>query len=495
MNAMPTPRRGGGCHTIGMKGGMPEDSPYLTVVVASRNDDHGGNLLRRMQIFVDGLFEQCRRHHLDAELILVEWNPPPDRPRLAQALRWPADPAPCTVRIIEVPPEVHARFRHSQSLPLFQMIAKNVGIRHARGRFVLSTNIDILFSDGLMARLARRDLTEDRMYRVDRYDVREDVPVERPVAQKLAYCEKNTIRINKREGTYDLITRRLDRIYTPRALVLLRALSVTLLLPVMVPHLYRLQKKHRPLRGVRSFIRLRRRRVRHRPFAVSNILPVTALWLPFLSLIRRIKRSWKRRRPFRGLRRFIGLQRRRLGGGLLATVLIALKIAGAGLKLYLRWVGASWRAAVFEFRRGRLHTNACGDFTLLAQERWFDLGGYAEFEMYSFHIDSLLCHAAACSGLREEVFKDPARIYHVEHSEGSGFTRDGQDVLWARMKSSGIPRLGDREFWDMVMVMRRGRRPGRFNDECWGLAEHDLPDTDPLADGANSLMPRPVRLG
>lgn len=408
---------------------MPEDSPYLTVVAASRNDDHGGNLLRRMQIFVDGLFEQCRRHHLDAELILVEWNPPPGRTRLAQALRWPADPAPCTVRIVEVPPEVHARFRHSENLPLFQMMAKNVGIRRARGRFVLSTNIDILFSDGLMARLARRDLTEDRMYRIDRYDVREDVPVEVPVTQKLAYCRKNTIRINRREGTYDLITRRLDRIYTPRALVLLRALSVTLLLPA----------------GAFPFLRLRK---------------------------------W--RRPFRGLRRFIGLQRRRLGDGLLATVLTALKIAGVGLKMYWRPVRESWRAVAFEFRRGRLHTNACGDFTLLARERWFDVRGYPEFEMYSFHLDSLLCHAAVQSGLREEVFKDPARIYHVEHSEGSGFTPNGQDVLWARMKSSGIPRLVDREFWDMVMAMRRGSRPTIFNDEDWGLAGHNFREIDPL---------------
>lgn len=473
---------------------MPEDSPYLTVVAASRNDDHGGNLLHRMQIFVDGLFEQCRRHHLDAELILVEWNPPPGRTRLAQALRWPADPAPCTVRIVEVPPEVHARFQHSESLPLFQMMAKNVGIRRARGRFVLSTNIDILFSDGLMARLARRDLTEDRIYRIDRYDVREDVPVERPVAQKLAYCEKNTIRINKREGTYDLITRRLDRIYTPRVLVLLRALAVTLLLPVMALLFPRLRKRHRPLSGVRRFMRLRRR-VRRRRFAVPDILPVTALWLPFVSLVRRIKRSGKRRRLLRGMRRFIGLQRRRLGGGFLPTALILLKIAGAGLKLYMRPVRASWRAAAFEFRRGRLHTNACGDFTLLARERWFDLRGYAEFEMYSFHIDSLLCHAAVRDGLREEVLKDPARIYHVEHSEGSGFTPDGQHKLWARMESSGIPSLGDREFWDMVIAMRRGRRPVHFNDEGWGLAGHDLPETDPLADGADSPMSRPVRLG
>src|SRR5207237_808326 len=118
--------------------------PYLSVVVTSRNDDHGQSLLRRMQTFVNALIGQCKRHGLRAELVLVEWNPPADRPRFIEALRWPEDTGPCQVRIIEVPPELHARFRHAENLPLFQMIAKNVGIRRARGRYVLATNIDIL---------------------------------------------------------------------------------------------------------------------------------------------------------------------------------------------------------------------------------------------------------------------------------------------------------------------------------------------------------------
>ena len=52
------------------------EAPYLTLVAASRNDNHGGNTLYRTQIFVDSFLEQCERHQLRAELILVEWNPP-----------------------------------------------------------------------------------------------------------------------------------------------------------------------------------------------------------------------------------------------------------------------------------------------------------------------------------------------------------------------------------------------------------------------------------
>lgn len=183
---------------------MAVEGPLLSVVVTSRNDDHGGSLLRRMQTFVNGLINQCKRHNLHAELVLVEWNPPADRPRFAQALRWPSDPSPCEVRIIEVPPELHARFQHAQSLPLFQMIAKNVGVRRARGQFILATNIDILFSDELIRHITSGQLQSGRMYRIDRYDVMTDVPVDAPVEEQLEYCKNHLIRINARDGTFNL---------------------------------------------------------------------------------------------------------------------------------------------------------------------------------------------------------------------------------------------------------------------------------------------------
>src|SRR5947208_13551885 len=107
---------------------MDDREPMLSVVATSRNDDHGGSLTRRMQTFVNAFISQCQRHDLRAELILVEWNPPADRPRLAEALKWPADPSPCEVRIIEVPETLHRRFKCAEALPLFQMIGKNVGI-------------------------------------------------------------------------------------------------------------------------------------------------------------------------------------------------------------------------------------------------------------------------------------------------------------------------------------------------------------------------------
>jgi hypothetical protein len=183
---------------------VTQEAPYLSVVVTARNDDHGGNLLGRMQVFVDAWINQGKRHNLSSELIIVEWNPPAGRERLAKALRWPDDTGPCEVRIIEVPPEVHARYRQAAALPLYQMIAKNVGIRRARGEFILATNIDIVFSDELVRFLASRRLETGRMYRIDRHDVMSDLPVDGTLDDQLAYCRSHLIRVSAREGVYRL---------------------------------------------------------------------------------------------------------------------------------------------------------------------------------------------------------------------------------------------------------------------------------------------------
>src|SRR6266850_1357293 len=98
---------------------MNQANPYFSLVVTARNDDHGGNLLGRMQAFVNGWLAQARRYGIPSELILVEWNPLADRPRLRDALHWP-ETGPCEVRIIEVPAEVHRRFAYAEALPLYQ---------------------------------------------------------------------------------------------------------------------------------------------------------------------------------------------------------------------------------------------------------------------------------------------------------------------------------------------------------------------------------------
>jgi hypothetical protein len=185
---------------------MRTGEPYLSLVVTARNDDHGGNLLGRMQMFVNGWITQACRYSLASEMIIVEWNPPADRPGLQDKLQWPEDFGPCEVRFLEVPPELHSRYEHAEALPLYQMIAKNVGIRRARGRFILATNIDILFSNELAAFLAERQLDPNRMYRIDRHDSMSDVPAGSPLDAQLEYCRTHLLRVNTREGTFSVLS-------------------------------------------------------------------------------------------------------------------------------------------------------------------------------------------------------------------------------------------------------------------------------------------------
>ena len=180
----------------------PVEPLRLSVIATSRNDDHGGHLLERMQWFVDGIVWNAERRDVSVELILVEWNPPADRPPLLEVLRWPAASSPVKARILTVPREEHRRLLPDGGVPMLQMIAKNVGIRRARGENVLATNIDILLSPELFD-LAISRIGEGTVWRADRVDVHFPfADGTRNVDQALAQCEAHPIRFERRDGIY-----------------------------------------------------------------------------------------------------------------------------------------------------------------------------------------------------------------------------------------------------------------------------------------------------
>ena len=528
---------------------MDDTKPYLSVIVAARNDDHGGNLLRRLQIFVNGLVEQTNRHELPVELILVEWNPPADRPSLAEALQWPADRGFCQIRLIEVPRDLHARYSHAESLPLYQMIAKNVGIRRARGEFILSTNLDILFSDELFRFLAQRTLERDRMYRIDRHDVDASVPADAGVVEQLAYCQTHLLRVNAREGTFR-VTR--DGLRVPSAVDVIPPASGIFLGPgwfqpeqhsgrvfrwagedaevIAEPQsadsrslLFDLE----PGPGVanKPFAlevlsldgeRIGEARIEHRCF-VRFRLPMQPGQQRFRFRVRDGGRKiasdprilnfrvwscgWSSARDGRSLLQVehgsaVWPQRiRSLGAtvGRVAAALVILSRGGVrsgsaariGLPLPRRWLerlqahvesagisiavsGAAHPVASPAY----LHTNGCGDFTLMAQEHWFDLRGYPEFDVFSMNLDSVLCYAAHHGGAREEILSEPMRIYHIEHA--SGWSPEQQARLFERMTQNGVAWLDNHEVLGWAAQMERWNTAMIFNRGNWGLADLEL---------------------
>jgi hypothetical protein len=345
------------------------EAPYLTVVAASRNDDHGGNTLSRTQIFVDSFLEQCERHQIRAELTLVEWNPPGDRAPLAEVISWSHQNAWVDCRVITVPYERHILIRFGRVLPLFQMIAKNVGIRRARGQFILATNIDILFSDQLMARVAKKNFRADRLYRCDRFDVDSTIQKDISLDEKLRFAWGNLIRRNHR------------------------------LAPLAAP-----QIEGAPVEVVLS----------------------TALASGHFDL--------------------------ETEGGSPALV------AKANIPSLC------------------LHLNACGDFTLLHRDAWAKIGGYAEFEMFSFHLDSVSVVAAHLSGFRETWLPPPAVCFHIEHAIGSGFTQENQAPMFERIERQGIGWF-DFNVIEPFLEEMREKRTLEFNTDAWGLRDIPLDET------------------
>jgi hypothetical protein len=541
---------------------MSDNNPYLSLVVTARNDDHGGSLLHRMQAFVNGWIGQCRRHGLSSELIVVDWNPPEDRPPLIDALRWPPDTQPCQVRFIQVPSEVHQRYSHATALPLYQMIAKNVGIRRSRGRFVLVTNIDIIFPDELIGYLAEERLEHGRMYRIDRYDAMSGVPVDGTVDDQLAYCNTHLIRVNTREGTFDLTPDGLRALSaediadpdsgisfgsgwfgveqcSPRqvyrwmgndAEVMIRSRRApasyltfdlepgpsagagplrlkaiddagTVLADAEVRARTTVAVDLSPggnaVGSFRVHIDGGDLAVSHDPrilnlrvFRCECVSRSQAGFKPLAPATPRTGRPWG---PWTKLMQLVTLlaQEEPLHVNLFVPRyvqrLAGLYMAAGGLTGLLRhgmprsqtgWGAPHGARNASSTAHGTtpafLHTNACGDFTLMAREHWMDLRGYPEFDMYSFNIDSVLCYAAHYGGAREEVLKDPLRIYHIEHGTGSGWTPDGQALLFSRLKAKGIPWLEYRELVTWAEQMKRLNSPIIFNRENWGLSELEL---------------------
>ena len=400
---------------------------------------HGGDALRRLQLFVDTLVLLCDRHRLPAELLVVEWNPPAERPPLAEAVRWPKECGSCVIRIVQVSPHVHARLAHADRLPLFQMIAKNVGIRRASGNYVLATNMDVLVSDELVKFVAEQQLDPGSVYRVDRLDVSRDVPDGAPVLERLEWCARNVIRVNRREGTVD-----------PRS-----GSWLTTYREPRLPTRIRNSRRWRLLR-----IALWRATGGRSPRALDALFAyghfvVGSAYTALSSAVAPRSRG-EANRAGSQLRLLWRLTREEGGDGKRSGVLSRLASA----------VGS-------EAARMRLHMNGSGDFTLMSKAAWMRSGGYPELELYSMHLDGLFLYQAYAAGIRERFLPLPA--YHIDHPGGFRPEAAGDEKLESVLARRGLPAIGYEQLMRWFYELHRTGRPIPFNGESWGLADESLP--------------------
>jgi len=528
---------------------MQPRPPYLSVVAAARNDDHGANFLGRLRTFINALVGQAARHSLPTELVLVEWNPPPGKPPLAEVIQWPHDSAPCRIRIITVPPDLHRRYRFPDALPLYQMIAKNVGIRRAEGEFILATNVDILLSDELMEFLAARRLEPGRMYRIDRHDVASDVPPNGSLDEQLAYCRSHLIRVNAREGTFALtpegyraagtvdipgagrevhlgtgwyapeqffgqvfrwIADVAEVAVTPSSAARTIAFEVEpgpgvnfagfqlnlmdssgnmlaqarvegpSLVKFCIPAGLKTFQLHVAGGGRRSLpdartLNARVLRVERTAEGACSGASATPLGL------RAGRRALQIAKAGVGFLRERGNQNqpRRIGLPVPSAVLKRLQIRAEARGLSIDAGRQNTDRQTARIAPADLHTNACGDFTLAHRRHWMELRGYPELDLYSMNIDSLFCYMAHYGGATEQVLSEPMRIYHIEHASGSGWTPEGQRLLFERLSQKGIPWLDFQEVLSCASLMAELRTTMIFNRDDWGLQSYDLIEVTP----------------
>ncbi len=76
-----------------------------------------------------------------------------------------------------------------------------------------------------------------------------------------------------------------------------------------------------------------------------------------------------------------------------------------------------WIQQLPEWGLRELHTNACGDFTLMAARYWKELRGYPrDPTVLALDSDSLVLHAAAALGATECRWPESCRVYKPAHS-------------------------------------------------------------------------------
>lgn len=145
--------------------------PLLTFVKYARNDGYTPDFLDRMQFAANRLASQAEKYGVPIEILVVEWNPPADRPPLSDALLINQSSEFVDVRFIRVPPKEHLLCGLADTKGMHPARALNVGYRRAKGRFVTPKSSDSFLSDQTFEFFASGSLEENNLYRLNRYDI------------------------------------------------------------------------------------------------------------------------------------------------------------------------------------------------------------------------------------------------------------------------------------------------------------------------------------
>lgn len=393
--------------------------PSLSVVATSRNDNHGGRLSQRTSAFIQNLEKLAFELSARVELVLVDWNPPAGAPLLREELGLEEHSSWLTIRYIVVPSEVHRSLGAASDLPLFQMIAKNVGIRRASAEMILATNVDVILSEELFRKVlgsTSRGIVF-RSFRLD-VDVNDSMLDSGDVTPE--YCSNHWSTANGR-----------SRSFSARSL----------------------QRRFRISRKLaHSLVRF-----------ASVVPPRIAILLRFL--------AWGTAGPSRIIKRGgfrpISADENMQEATSRNESPSYFQLAVSGVTQFLSQVRSEWR-------NPSPFTNAAGDFTLMHKDTWAQLQGYPEWPIYSWHLDSLLLWKARRMGIKEKIFGFGKPHFHVNHSPGSGYSADHPELLFERLENRRIPYLDDHDLSEAAKGISP-LKPDYFasDQKAWGLPNNE----------------------
>jgi len=370
----------------------------FSFIVATRNDNHGGNMKEKNQFFINRWINDVKKYNLNCELIIVDWNSKiPLRKKLKSSFLKKNQ----IVKIIEVPNSIHKKFQNSKKLNFFQMIAKNTGARRATGKFLIFTNIDIVFSAKFFYYLKNNTNKNKTIYRADRHDF--DLKNLKNYKISEDKIKELTTHIHKKNYTYDI--KKNKKYYLRKTII------------------YILQY---------SYIR---------------IIDVLANFLKFNIQINFLKFNIE-----------------------LNFLKLCIKRISINLKSFRDLININNLKTLFS---KKLHTNACGDFTMIDKQSFYKINGYYEFEGFSWHIDSLLLFKAYYY-LKLNFINLNFPIYHINHEPGKKYSSKGK-ISIKKIEKIKLNYISDQQLLNLINNYRLNKFDNNDKKINWGLATEKLP--------------------
>jgi hypothetical protein len=174
----------------------------LTVVLVSRNDNYGFNLVQRAKFCLLNAIRTAD------EIIYVDWKPFMDK-SLIDELRSEL-PKTGKIRHIRIEREfIKEHLPDCYTYPIIEVLGRNIGIRRSSYNWILSTNIDIIFqrpilesyNDNTLYVGRRQDVSIDRYFNSKSIDDVLNV-ISNGIFSKKPYAIVNGIPIHDKKDTW-----------------------------------------------------------------------------------------------------------------------------------------------------------------------------------------------------------------------------------------------------------------------------------------------------